>query len=137
MMQKGIDPLLTFFSPEAIVVRQFANRNTRGRPRYELMRNAVEQEARRRSMEFVIVGKEEVARSFGTCAGTTKCDVACRIVLHFPELTWRLPPVRKSWMKEHYNMTIFDAISVGLTYLARFSDVFPATIREPEARAPG
>jgi len=135
MMLKGIDPLLTSFSPEAIVVRQFANRSSSGRSRHSLMLNAVEQEARRRSMKFVIIGREEIAQCFGTRAGATKHDVACRIALHFPELTWRLPPTRKSWMKEHYTMTIFDAVSAGLTYLARFSDVFPNTTREPEARA--
>jgi hypothetical protein len=67
----------------------------------------------------------------------TKYEIAARIAVLFPELTWKLPPTRKFYDNEHHNASIFDAASLGLTYFARFGDIFPGDLQRPEARTPG
>jgi len=67
----------------------------------------------------------------------TKQAIATRIAQHFPELAWNLPQTRKAWMNESYSMTIFDAVSLGLTYLSRFEKIFPNDREQPPTQSPG
>ncbi|MDG7002208.1 MAG: hypothetical protein JRN15_24175, partial [Nitrososphaerota archaeon] len=46
----------------------------------------------------------------------TKYQIASTIAQMFPELRLKLPPKRRPWQTEHYNIAIFDAISLALAY---------------------
>jgi RNase H-fold protein (predicted Holliday junction resolvase) len=45
-----------------------------------------------------------------------KDDRARVLAARFSELTLRLPPKRKPWKSEDYRLSIFDAVTVGVTY---------------------
>lgn len=59
-----------------------------------------------------------VRRLFAADRAVTKYQIATAIAEGIPELTPRLPGVRKIWLPEHANMSIFDAASLVLTYFA-------------------
>ena len=135
-VQKRLASLAVFFDPEVIVLTHVANHNREARARLKVTLEAISQLAQQYSAEVVIVRRDEIQQVFEKSGNTTKYGIACQVALHFPELTWKLPPARMNWMKEHYNMTIFDAVAAGLTYLARLSDIPLATIL-PETRTHG
>ena len=47
----------------------------------------------------------------------TQVEVSRMLAIRFPELLWRVPPVRKIWMPEDNQMSVFDAVALGLTHL--------------------
>lgn len=60
--------------------------------------------------------RSEIRRAFSNDGTFTKQEIACAITKRFPELVPRLPPVRKPWMSEDPRMSIFDSVSLALTY---------------------
>src|SRR5437899_6990546 len=88
-------------------------------PALKVCRQMVRHEALRRSIETEFVGKQELKQAFEQFGSTTKYEIASRIALMFPELTWKLPAARKPWQTEPHNQTIFDAVALALTYFAR------------------
>jgi hypothetical protein len=137
VVRKRVVPLLTLFRPSVIVANHVSGLHvSRGPGHYHIVR-AIEHEAREQSAELILLGRKEIQRVFGKGGQSTKDEIAAQVALLFPELTWKLPSVRKTWESEHHNMTLFDAIALGITYLARFGDVFLANNPQPEVRTPG
>ena len=117
---KRISPLLEIYAPSVVIVRKI----TQGE-RYRDLRpvlSAIRKKAADYSAEVVFVGREEVRRAFGRFGKTTKYDIAAQVATFFPELMWKLPPLRKPWQTEHHNMAIFDAASLGIAYFSRFGE---------------
>jgi hypothetical protein len=135
--QRRIVPLLTSFRPSVVVLNHVQGlHGVRGPSHYRIVQ-AIEHEAAQRSAALVLIGRQEIRRAFRKAGEITKDEIAAHVALLFPALTWKLPPTRKTWMSEHHNMTIFDAASLGITYLARFSSVAPIGVSRPETPSPG
>jgi hypothetical protein len=118
VVRKRILPVLRMFSPSAVILpRQISS--LKKCPGLKACRQMVRSEALRRSIQAEFVSKQELKQTFEQFGSTTKYEIASRIALMFPELTWKLPAARKPWQTEPHNQTIFDAIALGLTYFAR------------------
>jgi len=117
---KRISSLLTIYAPSVIVVRKLTKRERQRYGDIQPIVGVVRKLAEKHSSELVLVGREEVRSAFQRFGKTTKYNVAAQIAIFFPELTWKLPPPRKLWQKEHHNMAIFDAASLGIAYFSRF-----------------
>lgn len=116
LVRKRISPLLKMFRPSVIVANHVSGLNVRrGSGHFQIVR-AIEAEGQAQSADLVLLGRKEVQRMFGQFGRTTKDAIAAQATLFFPELTWKLPPSRKAWMSEHHNLTIFDAVALGITY---------------------
>ena len=93
------------------------------------------------SIPSVFVSRAEIIRLFRQCVKPTKQEIAHIIATCFPELASRLPPRRKVWKPEHWNMCLFDSVALGLTYFARHVDAESVTqlLMNPEffRRPPG
>ena len=134
LARKRVAPLLTTFRPEVIVANHVSGLDARRGPGHYKLVKAIEQEAQAQFPNLILIGMREVRRVFGAVGDTTKDAIAARVALLFPELTWKLPPSRKTWMSEHHNRTIFDAVALGLTHLASIGQVFPSDVsRIPNA----
>lgn len=120
VVQKRISPILTLFSPDAVILEMDSYAKN-GEPRRQIILSAIQAEVLRRSINLVFVRRDEVQDLLGKTERATKQKVAAYIVLLFPELTWKLPQERKPWQSEHYNMAVFDAISLALAYWIRYS----------------
>jgi hypothetical protein len=119
-IHKRISPLLEIYAPSVIIVSQMTKGERYGDPRPIV--SAIKKQAADYSAAVALVGREEVRRAFGRFGKTTKYDIAARIAILFPELMWKLPPPRKPWQTEHYNMAIFDAASLAIAYFSRFGE---------------
>jgi hypothetical protein len=117
-LKQRIEPLLSIFDPSVIVVKRPAYRNPDYLNGVQSILRVIRAEADRRSIPIESVTIHEVRCAFRE-SGETKDHIAMAISQSFPDLQWKLPPQRKPWISEGYNMVIFDATATGLTYLAR------------------
>ncbi|PYP85996.1 MAG: hypothetical protein DMG65_19620 [Candidatus Angelobacter sp. Gp1-AA117] len=124
LARKRIVPLLAMYQPSVVVANHVSGLNVSRAPKHRQIVKLIEAEAKRHSGELVLLGRNEIRRVFSALGDAGKDAIASQIALLFPELTWKLPPVRKTWMSEHHNTTIFDAVALGLTHLTQFAEVF-------------
>jgi hypothetical protein len=117
---KKVSALITFFAPLVLVLKYTSGRNDRDSLKNRVLVDAIKREAEMQSVELVLLTRKDVHTAFREFGMANKYEIARSISGIFPELAWKLPPNRKTWQPEHHNMAIFDAISLGLAYAARF-----------------
>jgi len=100
---------------DLVVIEDGASKARRRSSRVGDLVAAIRKLARRRKLPTRTLSRRKVKRAFESTERPTKHRIAVRIAVCFPVLAPRVPPPRKPWMSEHYNMAIFDAIAVGLT----------------------
>jgi hypothetical protein len=71
--------------------------------------------AERKNIRVRRFSKADVKRRFQELGSRTKYEIALAIAKRFPELAPRLPRFRKPWMSEDYQMSIFDAVGLGVS----------------------
>ena len=123
--RKKIVALLDLFVPSVIVLKRTSGRSDRKLAANRGICGAIKREAEFRSLDLVLHNRRDICQAFRQFGNTSKDDIAAFIAGSFPEVEWKLPPRRKNWHPEHHAMTVFDAISIGLTYFARRGEVFP------------
>jgi hypothetical protein len=116
---RKINALLDLYAPSAIVVRARNVLGHEARRRVKTVIGVTRGEARKRSITFQTISTEAVYRFFAPHKCTTKYQVATRVAGWFTELSWKLPPKRKSWKSEDHRMVVFDAAATGLAFLGR------------------
>ena len=106
--------LMDDFSPSTIVLRK---RDADTKKRAE-MRSALVREATKRRTPVRLLSRNGVKNAFADC-NHNKYTIAAALTKQLPELTPRLPQVRKIWKSEDYRMSIFDAAALGVAYFSR------------------
>ena len=106
--------LLDEVEPSAVLVRE----PLKGRQSSKLakMLDAVRQEAKSRRITVRCVSRAAIRNAFGGQNRITKYQIASMLSVHFPALSWKLPPKRKCWESEDYRMSIFEAAALGVAY---------------------
>ncbi len=115
---RRVTALVGRFGPTTVVLRKIARRSTRNRPLTRTVIRLISRQARRSSIFVAFVGDRQVRVSLGNDRTLTKHQAASLLARAFPELAWRLPQPRQPWEPEHWNMPIFDAVALGVSYLA-------------------
>ena len=115
LIQKRVEPLLTLYHPTLIVTNSMPTLKRSKEFGQDEIIQVIRDQARKHSAQLTNIARAETTRTFLDVAATTKTEIAAYITVLFPELAWKLPPPRKVWESEHYNMAIFDAIALGLT----------------------
>lgn len=118
VFQQRLEPILSLFDPQVIVVKRPVHRNPHHRNGVLSILRVISKEAVRNSIPVQSVSTAEVRCVFRK-SGETKENIAAAITQTFPELQWKVPPKRKPWTSEGHNMVIFDAAATGLAFLAR------------------
>jgi hypothetical protein len=113
-----VDFLLGIFRPSALVLRKIRIRSTRRRPRWRSILRAIQSHARGISLLTFWVSEPALRRFFQGFHCRNKFQVAALLSNSFPELASKLPPKRKPYEPEPWTMTYFDAIALGVVYLA-------------------
>lgn len=108
--------LIDQYHLDLVVVEDVNTKGCRRSARVRELVREIRSLARKKRVRTRALSRRAVREVFGLHNSVTKHRIAARIVERFPELASRLPPPRKSWMSEHYNMQIFDAVALGLTY---------------------
>ena len=125
-VQKKMRSMLTLFVPSAVIVKQVSGARGAARLRNKEVMDVIQREAEAHLLELILLKRTHIRRAFRQSGKRSKDEIAALIAGHFPELAWRLPPRRKNWQPEHHNMIIFDAVSLGLAYLAQCGHILPS-----------
>jgi hypothetical protein len=109
--------LLELYSPAVMVIRRRNPALKQSRGTVRAIAAKLAGEARQRSISCRFMTADEVRRFFARYECTTKDAVASRIAEWFPDLAWKLPPPRKFYDPESYNMAVFDAAATAMAFL--------------------
>ncbi len=111
-----IAALCETFLPSLIVLGKEAARHGRSYPKAVAVRRTLRNEAARRFIPVVTLGRRRVQNWFHQQGNPGKYAIASFLANRFPELSWKLPPRRKPWHPEPWNLCLFDAVALGLAY---------------------
>jgi hypothetical protein len=114
----AIAVLLRRFQPSVVVLRRMKVGGKRDTPGARSIMRAIRSNTRRHSIPLVYLGDAALNKFFRTYGEQSKYEIALLLATCFPELKWKLPPRRKIWMPEHLRMSIFDAVQLGVVFLA-------------------
>jgi len=112
-----ITRLIKRYHPDVIVIENHQHKSARRRVRVRQLLNAIVLFASIGEVRVRKVSRAAIKNAFMKVGAATKHQIATEIARRFPELTPRLPPVRKPWMSEDNRMSIFDSVALALTSL--------------------
>jgi hypothetical protein len=103
--------LLSEFRPNVVVLEKSPPREN------PWLTGTIRRLVRQQNLPVRMVSRAAVRKRFSG-QGQNKHGIAMIVSDHFPELADRVPAKRKPWQSEDYRMSIFDAMALGLTYIA-------------------
>ena len=131
----SVDFLLKTFQPTVLVLRKRAQGSARDSPMARRATRIIRRKATSMSVPSILISNALTARLFREYVKPTKSEIAGLIAACFPDLAWRLPPRRKVWNPEDWNMSLFDSAALGLAYFARWvdADTVAQLLKNPES----
>ena len=104
------------YQPDVIAVEDCAGKGSRRCRRVEDLIGRILKIASQKKIPARSFSRSKVREAFFQWGAFTKHQISTAVAQKLPELAPRLPPLRKCWMSEDYRMSIFDAVSFGLTF---------------------
>lgn len=111
-----IQQLIDFYHPDVIVVEDYAGEGSRRCKRVQQLIKDIKRLAQKKGIKTRSYSRPAIRKTFAQSSAKTKYEIAQKIAEWLPTFSQRLPPVRKAWMSEDYRMSIFDAVSLALTF---------------------
>lgn len=111
-----VQELIDLYQPDAIILEDFTGKGSRRCPRVQELMKGIIGLATKRKINAYSLSRSDVREAFSEAGAYTKHEIAIEITKKFPELSLRLPPIRKCFMPEDYRMAIFDAMSFALAF---------------------
>ena len=113
-----VEELIAHYQPDVLVLEDASAKGSRRCPRIRRLVPQIIRVAKAGKVNVRLFSREQVLKLLVSDGKGTKHDLAEFVANQFPEqLGSKLPPKRKAWMREHYQMGIFDA--VGLVFAFR------------------
>lgn len=106
--------LIRHYQPEIMVLED--HRGSRRGSRVKSLLDEVCRLATTDGLKCRRVPVSRVKKVFRTFRANTKHEIAHAVAQQLPELAPQLPRYRKPWMSEDYQVPIFDAAALALTY---------------------
>lgn len=113
---KHVAELIERYRPDVVIIEDHLHKSARRRARVRHLLKAIVVVATRRKLRVRTVSRSAVKKTFTQDGARTKHEIASVIAKRFPEISPRLPPIRKPWMSEDNRMSIFDSVSLALTF---------------------
>jgi hypothetical protein len=120
--RRRMEFLLSSFNPTLIAVARSEVAASHNASSVRTLIRSIRTEARARSIPFQSVNRRYIRDSFLEHDAKSKDEIASALVDRFPELRWKLPRKRQTWQKEHFRMTLFDAVALGVACCSRLSE---------------
>jgi RNase H-fold protein (predicted Holliday junction resolvase) len=112
--------LLDQFRPDAVVLEDTTAPGSRRYPRVRDLLEALAKVARERGLEVHTVSRLAVIACFSSKEErATKHTIAKTLAVAFPELAEKVPKKRKIWQSEDERISVFDALSLAVTFAGR------------------
>jgi Holliday junction resolvasome RuvABC endonuclease subunit len=109
-----VSELIRHYRPEVIVLEDF--RRSRRCQRVKDLLSGVCELAAKEGLRTRCFTTSYVKRVFQTFGARTKHEISQAVAQQLPELAPQVPRYRKPWMSEDYQMAMFDAVALALTY---------------------
>lgn len=111
-----ITQLIERHGVSVLVVQGLSGKHSRKADRTEELLEGINLLAVTRGIRVYKYSREQVRFVFSHFKARSKQEIAEQIVEAMPQYRFRLPSKRRPWQAEHYNMGMFDALSLVLTY---------------------
>ncbi len=112
----NISALIDRYMPDVIAVEDFNGMGSRRCHRIQILIKNIIELADAKNIKTHRFSRSRIRDVFALHGAGTKFEIAQAIAGDFPELSSRLPPPRKCYMSEDSRMSIFDAMSLAITY---------------------
>lgn len=113
-----IAKLIDAYQPDVITLEAVSRKGSRRGQRVKDLLAQIMKLALKRKIQIKCYSREDIRKTFASYRAKTKDQIAAVIADQLPELFPQLPPVRKAWMSEDNRMSIFDAVSLAITFYA-------------------
>ena len=111
-----VEAMIALYQPTILVLQDHLDEDFRRSPRVRTLIVELNALARRRKIAVKRFSNAEVRVTLCGDADKTKHDMAVKLTDEFSEeLASRLPPKRRAWTSEPYQMSIFDAVALAWT----------------------
>ena len=117
VVEQRIEAIINLCPPATIVVRTRKVRSLKARRRITAILHTIRRKAHGRSIEFRTISAKSIRQFFAVRQCHSKHQIATLVAHLFPQLSWKLPPKRKSWKSEDHRLMIFDAAATALAFL--------------------
>ena len=107
---------IDFYHPEVVILENSEGYGSRKSKRVQNIIKLIEEHAKFKSISITKYSRNDIRFVFASFNAHSKYEIAKAISENVKRLPVRLPEKRKSHEPEHYSMTIFDAISLGITH---------------------
>jgi hypothetical protein len=108
--------LVKRFRPSLVVFRRMPITGRRNQPSARVIAKSLKRLSYESSIKIAYVSEKQLRLHFMRREANNKDEIASLIAQLLPELSWKLPPARKTWQHEHKNMPIFDAAALALAH---------------------
>jgi len=110
-----IKEMISHYHPGVLIVEDHSAKGSRRSPRIRALGHQITALAKGCKIGVKLFSRQQVRKAFFADGQGTKDALAEILSKRFPEeLGFRLPPKRRPWMSEAYQMGIFDAVALAL-----------------------
>jgi RNase H-fold protein (predicted Holliday junction resolvase) len=114
------ETLLDQFRPDAVVLEDTTAQGSRRNPRVRDLLEALAKVARERGIQVETVSRLAVIGYFSSQdESATKHSIAQTLAVAYPELAEKVPKKRKTWQSEDERISVFDALSLAVTFAGK------------------
>jgi RNase H-fold protein (predicted Holliday junction resolvase) len=114
------EALLDQFRPDAVVLEDTTAPGSRRYPRVRDLLETLAKIARERGIQVQSVSRLAVIGYFSSKEDqATKHSIATTLAGAFPELAEKVPKKRKTWQSEDERISVFDALSLAVTFAGK------------------
>ena len=107
---------IDFYLPEVVVLEDPKGYGSRKSKRVEKLIKKIENYAIKNELKVNKYSRNDIRFVFRSFSAYSKYEIAKVITENVKQLPVELPEKRKSHEPEHYSMTIFDSIALGITH---------------------
>jgi len=112
-----VEELIAHYQPGVLVLEDASAKGSLRHPRIRRLVPQIIKLAKAGKVNVSLFSREQVMKVLIPDGQGTKHDLAGIVAGQFPEqLGSKLPPKRKAWMRERYQMNIFDAVGLALAF---------------------
>lgn len=111
-----LENLIDRYQPDALVVEDYKSDGSQRCLRVKNLIRDIQTLGSRKNIPVKRISHAKVKKAFEQYSASTKQQIATAIVSQFPELTPRLPSVRKLWQRECRMMGVFDALAFAISF---------------------
>ncbi len=111
--------LLRRLQPDFVVMENTHAMGARRQRRIIELLGQMKADANQMGLQVSLISKRTIQEQFCVFGTGSKDDIATAIATMVPELAEKLPSRRRIWESEHYNMGMFEAAALAISFYAQ------------------